>query len=83
VRACRRQALVCNSTALDTIGVMSDSLTRIPPQSLDSERGLLGAILLKPEAIHDISDTVRADSFYAEKHRMIFECRTTPGSRSS
>lgn len=46
---------------------------RVPPQSLDSERGLLGALLLKPEAIHDISDTVRADSFYAEKHRLIFE----------
>jgi replicative DNA helicase len=33
----------------------------------------LGALLLKPEAIHDISDTVRPDSFYAEKHRIIFE----------
>ena len=52
---------------------MSDPLVRIPPQSLESERGLLGALLLKPEAIHDISDTVRADSFYAEKHRTIFE----------
>jgi replicative DNA helicase len=61
---------------------MSDSLTRIPPQSLDSERGLLGAILLKPEAIHDISDTVRADSFYAEKHRMIFECMRELSDRS-
>ncbi len=46
---------------------------RIPPQSLESERALLGALLLKPEAIHDISDTVRPDSFYAEKHRTIFE----------
>lgn len=46
---------------------------RIPPQSLESERGLLGALLLKPEAIHDISDTVHPDSFYAEKHRIIFE----------
>jgi len=52
---------------------MSDTVVRIPPQSLESERGLLGALLLKPEAIHDISDTVRPDSFYAEKHRTIFE----------
>jgi replicative DNA helicase len=52
---------------------MDGHLVRIPPQSLESERGLLGALLLKPEAIHDISDTVRADSFYAEKHRTIFE----------
>lgn len=45
---------------------------RVPPQSLDSERALLGALLLKPDAIHDVSDLVRADSFYAEKHRIIF-----------
>ncbi|CAN5731469.1 replicative DNA helicase [soil metagenome] len=61
---------------------MSDSAVRIPPQSIESERGLLGAILLKPEAIHDISDTVRADSFYAEKHRMIFECMRELSDRS-
>ena len=50
------------------------SATRVPPQSLDSERALLGALLLKPDVLHDIADTVRPDSFYAEKHRLIFEC---------
>jgi replicative DNA helicase len=52
---------------------MAGHLVRIPPQSIDSERGLLGALLMKPEALHDVSDTVRAESFYAEKHRTIFE----------
>lgn len=52
---------------------MSTPVTRIPPQSLDAERALLGALLLKPDAIHDISDLVRPDSFYAEKHRLIYE----------
>src|ERR1035437_2466274 len=45
---------------------------RIPPQSLESERALLGALLLKPDAIHDVSDLIHPDSFYAEKHRLIF-----------
>jgi len=45
---------------------------RIPPQSLESERALLGALLLKPDAIHDVSDLVYPNSFYAEKHRLIF-----------
>jgi replicative DNA helicase len=49
-------------------------INRIPPQSLESERGLLGALLLKPDAIHDVADSVRPDSFYAEKHRLIYEC---------
>lgn len=48
-------------------------LVRVPPQSLDSERGLLGALLLKPEAIHDVGDLIRPESFYAEKHRVIYE----------
>ena len=48
------------------------SADRVPPQSLESERALLGALLLKPDAIHDVSDLVRTDSFYAEKHRLIF-----------
>lgn len=52
---------------------MSDPTLRVPPQSLESERALLGALLLKPDAIHDVSDTIRPDSFYAEKHRIIFE----------
>src|SRR3989338_3800467 len=45
---------------------------RVPPQSLESERALLGALLLKPDAIHDVSDLIHAESFYAEKHRLIF-----------
>ncbi|MBI2409995.1 replicative DNA helicase [Candidatus Kaiserbacteria bacterium] len=45
---------------------------RIPPQSLESERALLGALLLKPDAIHDVSDLIQPESFYAEKHRIIF-----------
>lgn len=52
---------------------MANPTLRVPPQSLDSERALLGALLLKPDVIHDVGDMVRTDSFYAEKHRAIFE----------
>lgn len=45
---------------------------RVPPQSIESERALLGALLLKPDAIHDVSDLIHSESFYAEKHRVIF-----------
>jgi replicative DNA helicase len=49
------------------------STNRVPPQNLDAERALLGALLLKPEALHDLGDLIGPDSFYAEKHRIIFE----------
>ncbi len=45
---------------------------RIPPQSLDAERALLGALMLKPEGIHEVSDLITSDSFYAEKHRAMY-----------
>jgi replicative DNA helicase len=49
---------------------------RIPPQATDAERALLGALMLKADAIHEISDVVSADSFYIEKHRLIFRAMT-------
>lgn len=49
------------------------TVDRVPPQSLESERALLGALLLKPDAVHDVSDRVYPESFYAEKHRLIFK----------
>jgi replicative DNA helicase len=61
---------------------MADPVTRIPPQSLDAERALLGALLLKPDGIHDVSDLVRPDSFYAEKHRLIYDAMRDLTERS-
>jgi len=46
---------------------------RQPPNNIDAERALLGAIILKPDVMHDISVTVFPESFYAEKHRAIYE----------
>jgi replicative DNA helicase len=49
------------------------SVTRIPPNNIDSERALLGSIMLRPEAIHEIMDIIKPEAFYAEKHRIIFQ----------
>ncbi len=45
---------------------------RTLPHDLDAERALLGALMLKPEALHDVSVTVQPESFYAEKHKEIY-----------
>ncbi len=49
------------------------TVTRIPPNNIDSERALLGSIMLRPEAIHEIMDIIRPEAFYSEKHRIIFQ----------
>jgi len=55
---------------------------RIPPQNLDSEKALLGSIMLKPEGMNDAIDTISPDSFYAEKHRMVFQAMLELFSKS-
>ncbi len=46
---------------------------KVPPQDIAAEQALLGAIMIKPDSIHDILDLVTAESFYANKHRLIFK----------
>ncbi|MCH7756502.1 replicative DNA helicase [Patescibacteria group bacterium] len=46
---------------------------KIPPQEIESEKALLGSIMIKPEALNEIMDIVSPDSFYVEKHHMIFQ----------
>lgn len=45
---------------------------RTPPHNLEAERALIGAIMLKPDVMHDISVTIYPESFYADKHRAIY-----------
>jgi len=43
------------------------------PQSVDVEASLLGSILIDPDAIVKIADTVRPIDFYDDRHRLIYE----------
>lgn len=52
---------------------MGNPKLRIPPQNLEAEMAFLGSIMLRPEALYDVTDIVSADSFYSDKHRIIFE----------
>ncbi|MFZ2522591.1 MAG: replicative DNA helicase [Minisyncoccia bacterium] len=50
-----------------------NSKLRIPPQNLDAEMAFLGSIMLRPDSLYEVVDMVKPDSFYSEKHRIIFE----------
>jgi replicative DNA helicase len=54
-------------------GAKTNKNLRIAPHNIDAEKALLGAILLKPDVMHDVSVTIFPESFYADKHRTIFE----------
>src|SRR5256885_3320802 len=46
---------------------------RVPPHNLDAEKSLLGGILLDSQAFADVVEIVRADEFYRDGHRKVFE----------
>ena len=56
---------------------------RIPPQNIDAEKATLGSIMLRPEAMHDVIDIIQGESFYAEKHRLIWQTMLELQSKSS
>ncbi len=51
----------------------SGQTLRIPPHNIESEKALLGSVMIKPESMHDIIDIISPYSFYADKHRLIYE----------
>jgi replicative DNA helicase len=51
----------------------SRRIERLPPQNVDAEEAVLGAILIDPDAIIRVSTVLRPEDFYREKHGWIFD----------
>jgi replicative DNA helicase len=50
----------------------ADEVGKLPPQALDLEEAVLGAMLLESTAVNAAIDVLKSDSFYKEAHRRIF-----------
>lgn len=48
------------------------SIEKLPPQSVEAEQSVLGAMLLEKEAIVKAAEVVRPEDFYREAHRIIY-----------
>lgn len=46
---------------------------KIPPQNIDAEMSLLGAILIDEEVLADITEHVKPKDFYDKRHAVIFD----------
>ena len=53
-------------------GNKPDDLGRVPPQAVDLEKAVLGAMMLEKNAVTDTIDILSQDSFYDPKHQYIF-----------
>lgn len=55
----------------------SSRIERLPPQNIEAEEAVLGAILIDPDAIIRVATILRPDDFYREKHGWIYDAALT------
>ena len=55
---------------------------RVPPQNLEAEQAVLGAVLLQAESLITVMEKITADDFYDKSHQMIFEAMVQLGEES-
>ncbi len=47
--------------------------SKIPPQNIEAEQSVLGSMLLSRDAIIDVSEILKAEDFYKESHKKLFD----------
>jgi replicative DNA helicase len=52
---------------------LANEMGRIPPQAVDLEQAVLGAMMLEKNAVNDVIDMLSGPSFYDPKHQFIFD----------
>ena len=48
-------------------------IERVPPQNIEAEQAVLGAMLIKKEAISEVAQILNESDFYREAHRVVFQ----------
>lgn len=62
-----------NTRTASTIDQINAQYGKLPPQALDVEEAVLGALMLERDAYVTVADIIDTGSFYKDEHRKIFE----------
>ena len=52
---------------------MTDVAATVPPQAVELEEAVLGALMLERDSIIAVQEYVTPDAFYTEEHRLIYK----------
>ncbi|GGJ31218.1 replicative DNA helicase [Paenibacillus hunanensis] len=55
---------------------------RVPPQNLEAEQAVLGAILLQSEALISVMERIDTEDFYDKSHQLIYEAMVNLGEEN-
>src|SRR5437870_12535647 len=65
-------APVVHSARVTPVAQLAEAAPIAPPQNLEAEESVLGAMLLSPGAIGAVSEALDASDFYRESHAKIY-----------
>lgn len=60
-------------TSNELINFLSEERGLKPPQAIELEEAIIGAVMIERDAIHEVIDILKVESFYKESHQLIFE----------
>ena len=62
-----------NPVRVDKTTIINLEKGKLPPQVLELEEAVLGAMMIDKKGVDDVIDILQADAFYKEAHKHIFE----------
>ncbi|TDE45819.1 replicative DNA helicase [Flavobacterium rhamnosiphilum] len=62
-----------NPVKVDKTTIISLEKGKLPPQVLDLEEAVLGAMMIDKKGVDDVIDILQPDAFYKDAHKHIFE----------
>ncbi|MFW0738989.1 MULTISPECIES: replicative DNA helicase [unclassified Flavobacterium] len=62
-----------NPVKVDKTTIISLEKGKLPPQVLELEEAVLGAMMIDKKGVDDVIDILQADAFYKDAHKFIFE----------
>ncbi|HQS06137.1 MAG TPA: replicative DNA helicase, partial [Daejeonella sp.] len=62
-----------SSERRNRLSTIASGLGKLPPQALDLEEAVLGALMLEKDALSAVIDILKPDVFYKDSHQKIFE----------
>lgn len=65
------------------LGNLVSGLGKLPPQALDLEEAVLGALMLEKDALSTVIDILKPEVFYKDAHQKIFQSIQTLFTASS
>lgn len=62
-----------NPVRVDKSTIINLEKGKLPPQAIDLEEAVLGAMMIDKKGVDEVIDILQPDAFYKEAHRFIFE----------